>query len=98
MHRGSSKGATGPARAPEALPLSASPAPIVRLTIVHTRAGRADVSVLDVRAGTPVREALRHLGHAPEGCAVLDGERPLPLDHPIEESCRLTVIPTFSGG
>jgi sulfur carrier protein ThiS len=51
-----------------------------------------------VAPGTLVRAALRSVGHSPEGCAVLVGEVPIPLDTPIDRPMRLTVVPTFSGG
>jgi sulfur carrier protein ThiS len=45
-----------------------------------------------------VRAVVRSAGESPEGCAVLDGETPVPLDTPLEGPIRLTVVPTFSGG
>ncbi|MFZ0698853.1 MAG: hypothetical protein WAN74_01485 [Thermoplasmata archaeon] len=53
---------------------------------------------MTVPHGTLVRTVLRSIGQAPEGCAVLEGERPLPLDTPLMRSVRLLVVPTFSGG
>jgi len=41
---------------------------------------------------------VRQAGMTPEGCAVLIGETPVPLDLPVESPTRLTVVPTFSGG
>jgi sulfur carrier protein ThiS len=95
MHRGSSKG-TRQDRVPEILPLSASPLLDVRFDIV--RGGSSVTRTLPLPPGTPLRHALRMLGHAPEGCAVLRGDRPVPLDLPIETAATFTVIPTFSGG
>jgi hypothetical protein len=95
MHRGSSKG-TRTDRVPEILPLSASPPLEVRFEIA--RGGSAIVRVLSVPPGTPLRQALRTMGLAPEGCAVLRAERPVPLDLLITEPGTFTVIPTFSGG
>ncbi|MFZ1024278.1 MAG: hypothetical protein WAN87_09095 [Thermoplasmata archaeon] len=48
--------------------------------------------------GSSLRSAIRAIGQAPEGCAVLDGDRPLPLDTPLLRSTHLTLVPTFSGG
>ncbi|HEY6238609.1 MAG TPA: hypothetical protein VIZ68_05430 [Thermoplasmata archaeon] len=62
------------------------------------RAGRTTVQTVDVPVGALVRVAVRAVGHAAEGCAVLIGDRPVPLDLPLVEPTRLTVIPTFSGG
>jgi len=45
-----------------------------------------------------VRAVVRLAGESPEGCAVLIGETPVPLDTPLEHAVHLTVIPTFSGG
>jgi len=53
---------------------------------------------LRVAPGTPVRELLKRVGEAPEGCAVLWDDTPLPLDTPVERAVRLVVVPTFSGG
>jgi sulfur carrier protein ThiS len=97
MHRGSSKGPAAPAAAPETLPLSASPA-LVRLELEWVRAGHREVHVVEVPPVSTVRAALRAAGWAPEGCAVLDGETPIPLDLPVGTGRRLTVVPTFSGG
>jgi sulfur carrier protein ThiS len=95
MHRGSSKG-TREDRVPEILPLSASPPLEIRFEIV--RAGASASRTLSVPPGTLLRQALRALGHAPEGCAVLRGDRPVPLDLELEADGSFTVIPTFSGG
>jgi sulfur carrier protein ThiS len=62
------------------------------------RAGRSRSVSLDVAYGTLVRAVVRAAGEAPEGCAVLVGGTPTPLDTPIELPLRLTVVPTFSGG
>ena len=99
MHRGSSKGARSD-RAPEILPLSAPPAPpaSVCVELEAARAGRSDVRVVRVAPGTTVRELLRSIGQPVEGCAVLDGERPVPSDEPLVAPRRLTIVPTFSGG
>jgi sulfur carrier protein ThiS len=95
MHRGSSKG-TRTDRVPEILPLSASPPLEVRFEIV--RGGSSVTRALTVPPGTLLRAALRTLGQPPEGCAVLRGARPVPLDVPIEEAATYTVVSTFSGG
>jgi sulfur carrier protein ThiS len=62
------------------------------------RAGRSERRTLRVPVGTPVRVLLRSLGQSIEGSAVLAGDRPVPLDEPLDRPVRLTVIPTFSGG
>jgi len=97
LHRGSSKDARGSDPATETLPLSASPA-TVRVDVEVARSGRSREARFDVAPGTLVRTVVRLAGETPEGCAVLRGETPIPLDTPIEEALRLTVVPTFSGG
>jgi sulfur carrier protein ThiS len=62
------------------------------------RAGRTRSARFDVAPGTLVRAVVRSAGEAPEGCAVLVGETPVPLDTPVERAVHLTVVPTFSGG
>lgn len=97
MHRGSSKG-VGPIHpAPETLPLSASAA-LVHVEFRVRRSGREETRPVDVRRGTTVRRALHAAGLPPEGCAVLEGTQPWPLDRPLERAVALTVVPTFSGG
>jgi sulfur carrier protein ThiS len=98
MHRGSSKGAAGPSRRPGRLPLSASPPPAVRITFDIARGGTVTTREVEVPAGTLLRQALRRIGHAPEGSAVLDGDAPVPLDLPLRGPARFTLVPTFSGG
>jgi sulfur carrier protein ThiS len=97
MHRGSSKGGAEPLRPPEHLPLSASPR-TVRVVFEVTRGAGVREHPLTVPEGTLVRVALRAIGQAPEGSAVLDGATPVPLDTPLDRPIRLTVVPTFSGG
>jgi sulfur carrier protein ThiS len=97
MHRGSSKDGREPPRPTETLPLSASP-PLVGVDLELTRAGSVDRRTVHVPLGAPVRAALRAAGQAPEGCAVLVGEVPIPLDTPIDGPVRLVVVSTFSGG
>ncbi len=96
MHRGSSKGRRGRAPAPEPLPLSASPT--VRIELEVTRASHSDRHTVQVPRGTVLRAVLRSIGQSAEGSAVLSGDRPVPLDLPLEKSERFRVIPTFSGG
>ncbi|MGB6443436.1 MAG: hypothetical protein WBF81_09100 [Thermoplasmata archaeon] len=62
------------------------------------RGGAVDRRRIRVASGTLVRTALRAVGQAPEGCAVLVAEVSIPLDTPIDRPLRLTVVPTFSGG
>jgi len=62
------------------------------------RGGRSRSARFEVEPGTLVRAVVRFAGESPEGCAVLLGESPVPLDMPIERPLRLTVVPTFSGG
>jgi sulfur carrier protein ThiS len=62
------------------------------------RAGQSDVRTIRVPKGTVLRAVLRSVGQSVEGSAVLAGERPVPLDLPLEKSARYVVIPTFSGG
>ncbi|MCI4329296.1 MAG: MoaD/ThiS family protein [Thermoplasmata archaeon] len=56
------------------------------------------VVTVSVAPGTPVRQLLRSLGHAPEGSAVLVDGVPVPLDTRIVAPVRFTIVPTFSGG
>lgn len=97
MHRGSSKDDRSLLRASETLPLSAPPS-TVHVTFEFVRGGRSSTSTLELATGTPVREGLAQLGQPAEGCAVLNGETPWPLDAPIEHDVTLTVVSTFSGG
>ena len=96
MHRGSSKGTEGNDPVPGTLPLSASPFFEVEFELV--RAGRPEVRRAEVRAGTPIRVALRSVGQLAEGCAVFERDRSLPLDTRIEGPGRFRIVPTFSGG
>ena len=98
MHRGSSKGGRGSTPSPEHLPLSASPALSVTVEFEIARAERSQHRSVTVAVGTPLRNALREIGQAAEGCAVLNGEFSVPLDLPLVGPMRLTVLPTFSGG
>ena len=98
MHRGSSKGARVPFRAPESLPLSASPPRMLPVVLEITRGSAVRRRRLRVRVGTNVRDALRAAGLPPEGSAVLLDETPVPLDLTIDRPLRLVVISTFSGG
>jgi sulfur carrier protein ThiS len=83
----------------ETLPLSASsPPPFVHLTLELVRAGRTVRRELDVPTGTPLKRALREVGIAPEGCAALDRDRPVPLDTRLDRDRTLTILSTFSGG
>jgi sulfur carrier protein ThiS len=97
LHRGSSKDARGNPPPTGILPLSASP-PEVEVEVEVVRGGRSRVIRLRIDRGTTVRSVVRRAGEAPEGSLVLRGETPLPLDTPVEQSLRLTVVPTFSGG
>jgi sulfur carrier protein ThiS len=62
------------------------------------RAGSTTARTVQVPSGTLLRVALRQVGQAAEGCAVLDAGVSVPLDTPLRISGHLTVIPTFSGG
>jgi sulfur carrier protein ThiS len=95
MHRGSSKAARGAPPAADTLPLSA---PSLSVDIEVARAGQSRHHTVDVAPGTPVREAVRRVGLAPEGTSVLLDGAPVPLDEPIVGPVRLVVVPTFSGG
>jgi sulfur carrier protein ThiS len=83
---------------PETLPLSAPTPALLPLVLDIGRAQPEPPRELWVVPGSTVRAALRSIGLAPEGSAVLDGETPLPLDTPIDRPRRLTVVSTFSGG
>jgi len=79
----------------------AIPAPDpARLTVeVELLRGReAGTRTLTLRPGARARDAVRALGLAPEGAAVLQDGVPVPLDLPLRSGQRLTVVPTFSGG
>ncbi len=95
MHRGSSKDVRGRPPATGTLPLSASR---VSVRIEITRGGAVERRTVRVEPGTLVRNAVRSVGQAPEGSAVLLDETPIPLDTPIDRPLRLVVVPTFSGG
>ena len=97
LHRGSSKDARGPPPPAENLPLSA-PSSFIHVVVEVARAGRTRRVELDVASGTLVRALVRQAGEAPEGCAVLQGDTPVPLDAPLDRPTHLTVVPTFSGG
>ncbi len=97
MHRGSSKDARAAPGPSESLPLSAPPA-FVAVEIEVVRGASVERRSVEVRAGTAVRATLRAIGRAPEGCAVLVDDVPIPLDTPIDRPLRLIVVPTFSGG
>ena len=99
MHRGSSKGTRSNRLVPESLPLSASSADeTITIEFEVVRAGRIALHSIEVVKGTMLRVALRAVGLAAEGSAVLDGDRPMPLDSVLDRKARLTVVPTFSGG
>ena len=98
MHRGSSKGTDAESARPETLPLSASSPDLIWIEFEVARAGRSEEIRVEVLVGSSLRNAIRAIGQAPEGCAVLDGERSLPLDTPLLRSTHLTLVPTFSGG
>jgi sulfur carrier protein ThiS len=100
MHRGSSKGSGKRRPLPEALPLSASQSRATVAVEFDVARGRRTGPVvrLEVEVGTPLREVLRTLGHAPEGSAVLRDGVPIPLDTRVDRAARFTVVPTFSGG
>ncbi len=95
MHRGSSKAARGPPPTADTLPLSA---PSLALEVEVARAGRSHIHHLEIAPGTLVREAVRRIGLAPEGTAVLIDGVPVPLDLPLHGVARIVVVPTFSGG
>ena len=97
LHRGSSKDARGRPPPTGNLPLSASP-PRLPISVEVARGGRSRHARFSVAPGTLVRAVVRLAGESPEGCAVLIGETPVPLDTPLEHAVHLTVIPTFSGG
>ncbi len=98
MHRGSSKGGQGNDLPPESLPLSAPPRAAADVVFEVVRAARSQEHRVAVTRGTLLRDALRTAGLAAEGSAVFDGDQPLPLTTPLNESLRLQVVPTFSGG
>ncbi|MCI4323718.1 MAG: hypothetical protein L3K03_06840 [Thermoplasmata archaeon] len=68
------------------------------MTFEVARAGPGTVHHLRVPSGTRVRDALAQLGILAEGCAILDGATPVPLDLPVVTDRSFTVVPTFSGG
>lgn len=82
----------------ETLPLSAPPAPVLRIEFDVVRGGcHAGVSA-SVAPGSLLRAALRSVGLPPEGCAVLLDGVPLPLDTKLEGPARFEVLLAFSGG
>jgi len=62
------------------------------------RAGRSVHHHLELPPGTRLREALRRIELAPEGCLVLEHGSSVPLDVPLEGPRTLLVVPTHSGG
>ncbi len=87
---------------PEAHPTEELPVrtihPTVSVELEIVRAVSRQVLRVEVPRGSSIRDALRSAGRPPEGSAVLEGDRPLPLDHPILAPARYLVVPTFSGG
>lgn len=79
-------------------PVTSARAVPIRIELEVVRAGSSNLHVAEVSPGAPLRSALRAIGQAAEGCAVLDGDRPIPLDTPLLAPARFTVLPTFSGG
>jgi sulfur carrier protein ThiS len=71
---------------------------LVLVTIELVRAGRVEIHEVRVPSQSRIRDALAAAGLHAEGCAVLEGEVPLPLDAPLPREPRLSVLPTFSGG
>jgi sulfur carrier protein ThiS len=98
MHRGSSKDARDQPRTAGNLPLSASPPATVSVVVEVARAGHVTRHRIRVVTGSLVRAAVKQVGQAPEGSAVLVDGTPIPLDTPIEGPMVITVVPTFSGG
>ncbi|HTZ61655.1 MAG TPA: hypothetical protein VMC82_03320 [Thermoplasmata archaeon] len=68
------------------------------MVVEIARGARSVRREIEVPPGTLVRAALRAVGQAPEGSAVLREATPIPLDTPIDRPMHLTVVPTFSGG
>ncbi len=97
MHRGSSKGGRGRSAPPETLPLSAPPGR-VDVTVEIGRAARTVRRTVSLACGRPVRDAVREVGEAPEGCVVLVDGVSIPLDTPVDAPLTITVVPVFSGG
>jgi sulfur carrier protein ThiS len=83
-------------RATEHLPLSASP--LLHVVLECSRGGSVEIVELRLTAPASVRTALRAANRAPEGCAVVHQNAPVPLDEPLQDGMRLQVISTFSGG
>ncbi len=98
MHRGSSKEVAGPTPPSEDLPLSASPAEGLRVTVEIVRAGSHDRRKVDLGKGAVVRDAIRAVGLFAEATSVLMDGRSVPLDRPLRDGDTLEVIRTFSGG
>ena len=97
MHRGSSKGGGPEGPPPETLPLSALPPLVVEVAVERAGAPKG-FRPLELPPGSRVRDAVRAVGQAPEGSAVLLDDRPVPLDRALAPGDRVVVIPTFSGG
>jgi sulfur carrier protein ThiS len=95
MHRGSSKADGANPLPADTLPLSA---PSLSIEIEVARGGHSVTHRLEVVRGSLIRDAVRSIGLAPEGTAVLVDDTPVPLDLPIDRPLRLIVVPTFSGG
>ena len=70
----------------------------LHVRVVIERAGHRRSVELDLPPGADARSAVRAVGLAPEGVAVLLGDRPVALDEPLADGGLLRVVPTFSGG
>jgi sulfur carrier protein ThiS len=68
------------------------------VTVDIARGASSTPRTLDLPEGSNVRDAVRAVGLAPEGAAVLHDGRPIPLDTRVTPGIILVVIPTFSGG
>jgi sulfur carrier protein ThiS len=80
------------------LPLVASPPPRVTIHLELRGAGRNERRDVEVPVGSPLRDALRSAGIAPEGVAAFREERPVPLDEPVEGEGSYLILSAFSGG
>ncbi len=88
--------------APPASPEDARPpARDAGLLVVEVEVARAVPGagrLVELPAGSRVRDAVRAVGLSPEGAAVVVDGEPVPMDEPLTPAERLLVIPTFSGG
>jgi sulfur carrier protein ThiS len=74
------------------------PLPPLTIQLTVARGAVRSPRSVELPGGSLVRDAVRTVGFAPEGTAVLLEGRPIPLDTRLAEGMSLVVVPTYSGG